>query len=48
MILGGVIKSSARNPLLTILLVAGLAVWGWLSLVRATALKKLVLAPKPG
>ncbi len=35
MILGGVIKSSARNPLLTILLVAGLAVWGWLSLVRA-------------
>jgi hypothetical protein len=27
-ILGGVIKASARNPLLTILLVAGLAVWG--------------------
>ncbi len=35
MILGGVIKASARNPLLTILLVAGLAVWGWLSLRRA-------------
>ena len=35
MILGSVIKSSARNPLLTILLVAGLAVWGWLSLARA-------------
>ncbi len=35
MILGGVIKSSARNPLLTILLVGGLAVWGWMSLVRA-------------
>ncbi len=35
MILGGVIKASARNPLLTILLVAGLAVWGWLSLLRS-------------
>ena len=35
MILGGVIKGSARNPLLTILLVAGLAVWGWLSLRKA-------------
>jgi Cu(I)/Ag(I) efflux system membrane protein CusA/SilA len=34
-ILGGIIKGSARNPLLTILLVAGLAVWGWLSLARA-------------
>ena len=30
-----VIAGSARNPLLTILLVGGLAVWGWLSLRRA-------------
>ncbi|MCI0636881.1 MAG: efflux RND transporter permease subunit, partial [Actinobacteria bacterium] len=35
MILGSIIKGSARNPLLTVLLVAGLSVWGWLSLVRA-------------
>ena len=29
------IGASARNPLLTILLVACLAVWGWMSLRRA-------------
>ncbi len=34
-VVGAVIGVSARNPLLTILLVAGLAVWGWLSLIRA-------------
>ena len=34
-VVGAVIRGSARNPLLTILFVAGLAVWGWLSLVRA-------------
>jgi hypothetical protein len=28
-VVGAVIRGSARNPLLTILLVAGLAVWGW-------------------
>ncbi len=30
-----IIAGSARNPLLTCLLVAGLAVWGWMSLRRA-------------
>src|SRR5262245_52351690 len=30
-----VIAASARNPLITILLVIGLGVWGWLSLSRA-------------
>jgi len=34
-VVGGVIRASARNPLLTILLVGALAVWGWLSLARA-------------
>jgi copper/silver efflux system protein len=34
-VLGRVIAASARNPLLTVLLVAGLAVWGWMSLRRA-------------
>jgi copper/silver efflux system protein len=32
---GHVIGASARNPLLVILVVAGLAAWGWLSLRRA-------------
>jgi copper/silver efflux system protein len=34
-LVGRVIAGSARNPLLTVLLVAGLAVWGWMSLRRA-------------
>ncbi|HEU4726888.1 MAG TPA: CusA/CzcA family heavy metal efflux RND transporter, partial [Kofleriaceae bacterium] len=33
-VIGRVIAGSARNPLITILLVAGLGVWGWLSLKR--------------
>lgn len=33
-VIGGIIAASARNPLITILLVAGLGVWGWLSLRR--------------
>ncbi len=33
--IGGVIRASARNPLLTILVVCALAAWGWLSLRRA-------------
>ena len=35
MILGRIIAGSARNPLLAILVVGALAVWGWFSLVRA-------------
>ncbi|HTE49465.1 MAG TPA: CusA/CzcA family heavy metal efflux RND transporter [Kofleriaceae bacterium] len=34
-LVGRVIAASARNPLLTLLLVGGLAVWGWMSLRRA-------------
>ena len=34
-VIGRVIAGSARNPLLTILLVAALGAWGWLSLRRA-------------
>ncbi|MCX5744643.1 MAG: CusA/CzcA family heavy metal efflux RND transporter, partial [Proteobacteria bacterium] len=34
-VIGAIIAGSARNPLITIVLVAGLAVWGWLSLRRA-------------
>ncbi len=34
-VIGHVIGASARNPLMTILVVAALAVWGWLSLARA-------------
>ena len=34
-LVGGVIAASARNPLLTILIVGALAAWGWLSLRRA-------------
>jgi copper/silver efflux system protein len=34
-VIGRVIAASARNPLITILLVVGLGVWGWLSLARA-------------
>ncbi|MGE0872853.1 MAG: efflux RND transporter permease subunit [Kofleriaceae bacterium] len=34
-IVGHIIGASARNPLLVILVVAGLSVWGWLSLRRA-------------
>ncbi len=34
-VIGRVIAGSARNPLITILLISGLAVWGWLSLKRA-------------
>ncbi len=34
-VIGWIIAGSARNPLITILLVGGLAVWGWLSLRRA-------------
>ncbi|MEJ7600220.1 MAG: CusA/CzcA family heavy metal efflux RND transporter [Kofleriaceae bacterium] len=34
-VIGAVIAASARNPLLTIMLVAALAAWGWLSLRRA-------------
>ena len=33
--IGWIIAGSARNPLITILLVGGLAVWGWFSLRRA-------------
>jgi Cu(I)/Ag(I) efflux system membrane protein CusA/SilA len=33
--IGGVIRASARNPLLTIMVVGALAAWGWLSLRRA-------------
>jgi len=33
--IGRVISGSARNPLITILLIAGLGVWGWTSLRRA-------------
>ena len=34
-VIGRVIAGSARNPLITILLVLGLGVWGWSSLSRA-------------
>ena len=34
-VIGRIIGGSARNPLIAILLVAGLGVWGWLSLRRA-------------
>ena len=34
-IIGRIIAGSARNPLITILLIAGLGVWGWFSLRRA-------------
>ncbi len=34
-VVGQVIGASARNPLLVMLVVAGLAAWGWLSLRRA-------------
>src|SRR5690349_5122646 len=34
-VIGKVIAGSARNPLLVVLLVAALAVWGWMSLRRA-------------
>ena len=34
-VIGRVIAGSARNPLLAILVVGGLAAWGWLSLRRA-------------
>ncbi|MBA2541327.1 MAG: efflux RND transporter permease subunit [Deltaproteobacteria bacterium] len=34
-VVGHVIAASARNPLLVLLVVAGLAAWGWLSLRRA-------------
>jgi copper/silver efflux system protein len=34
-VVGGVIAASARNPLLTILLIGALAAWGWLSLRKA-------------
>jgi Cu(I)/Ag(I) efflux system membrane protein CusA/SilA len=34
-VVGGVIAASARNPLLTILVVGALAAWGWLSLRKA-------------
>ena len=34
-LIGRLIAGSARTPLLTILLVGGLAVWGWMSLRRA-------------
>ncbi|MBC7976323.1 MAG: efflux RND transporter permease subunit [Myxococcales bacterium] len=34
-VIGHVIAASARNPLLVILLVSGLAVWGWVALRRA-------------
>ncbi|HVV86537.1 MAG TPA: CusA/CzcA family heavy metal efflux RND transporter [Kofleriaceae bacterium] len=33
--IGRIIRASANNPLVTILAVAGLAVWGWFSLRRA-------------
>ncbi len=32
---GGVIRASAHNPLLTIMVIGALAAWGWLSLRRA-------------
>ncbi len=35
MIVGHAIRASAKNPLITILFVASLAIWGWLSLTRA-------------
>jgi Cu(I)/Ag(I) efflux system membrane protein CusA/SilA len=34
-LIGRVIAGSARNPLITILVIAGLGVWGWRSLARA-------------
>jgi len=34
-VIGHVIAASARNPLITILLIAGLGVWGWVSLRKA-------------
>ncbi|HEX7703225.1 MAG TPA: efflux RND transporter permease subunit, partial [Kofleriaceae bacterium] len=34
-VIGTIIAGSARNPLITILLIAGLGVWGWFSLRRA-------------
>src|SRR5947209_16822043 len=34
-VIGRVIAGSARNPLITILFVVGLGVWGWMSLSRA-------------
>src|SRR3954451_7691218 len=34
-VISRLIAGSARNPLITILLVIGLGVWGWLSLSRA-------------
>ncbi|MGE0548832.1 MAG: efflux RND transporter permease subunit [Kofleriaceae bacterium] len=34
-VVGHVIGASARNPLLVVLVVAGLAAWGWISLRRA-------------
>ncbi len=34
-LVGRIIAGSARNPLVTVLLVGGLAVWGWFSLRRA-------------
>ena len=34
-VIGRVIAGSARNPLITILFIAGLGVWGWLSLTKA-------------
>jgi copper/silver efflux system protein len=34
-VIGAIIAGSARNPLITILLVAALGAWGWLSLRRA-------------
>jgi copper/silver efflux system protein len=34
-VIGHVIAASARNPLITILVIAGLGVWGWLSLRKA-------------
>jgi Cu(I)/Ag(I) efflux system membrane protein CusA/SilA len=33
--IGALIAGSARNPLITIVLIAGLALWGWFSLRRA-------------
>ncbi|HVV83378.1 MAG TPA: CusA/CzcA family heavy metal efflux RND transporter [Kofleriaceae bacterium] len=34
-VIGKIIAGSARNPLITILFIAGLGVWGWFSLKRA-------------
>ncbi|HVT44535.1 MAG TPA: CusA/CzcA family heavy metal efflux RND transporter [Thermoanaerobaculia bacterium] len=34
-VIGRVIESSARNPILTVILIAGLAVWGWYALMHA-------------